>query len=178
VKTLTGKPGELMAEVIRLLQSLKDDKVYELVVREKTKRRSLDANALLWECIGKVASANRVDKWDVYLDYLRRFGRYTYIEVPEPALDYLKRQWREVEVIGETEEREWTLKDGRRTRCKSVQALCYVGSSKYSTKEFGALLDGVIADMEQMDIEPPTSGEMRRALELWEKRHGPASQGT
>ena len=74
----------------------------------------------------------------------------------------LKRQWRECEEVG-------LVKVGEQT---AVQMLCYYGSSTYDTKQFSRLLDGVISEMEEIGIETPTSEQMRRSLEQWEKVHG------
>ena len=73
----------------------------------------------------------------------------------------MKKQRRECEVIGEVDI------NGQ----KAVQMLCYFGSSTYDTKEFSRLLDGVISEMQEMGLETPTSEDMRRALEQWEKMY-------
>ena len=122
-------------------------------------KRSLDANALLWVCLGKMADALRADKWDIYLQMLKRYGKYTHICVKPNVVDAVKSQWRECEVIGEVNI------NGQ----KAVQMLCYFGSSTYDTKEFSRLLDGVISEMQEMGLETPASEDMRRALEQWEK---------
>ena len=72
----------------------------------------------------------------------------------------VKRQWREVEEIGDIKI------NGR----DAIQLLCYYGSSTYDTKQFSALLDGVISEMQEIGLEPPTSEEMRHCLEEWERR--------
>lgn len=122
-------------------------------------KRSLDANALLWLCLGRIADALRADKWDIYLQMLKRYGKYTYICVKPNVVDAVKAQWRECEEIGEVDI------NGR----KAVQMLCYFGSSTYDAKEFSRLLDGVISEMQEMKLETPASEDMRRALEQWEK---------
>ena len=121
-------------------------------------KRSLDANGLLWHCLGKLANALGTDKWKVYLLMLKRYGKFTYIVVKENAVEAMKAQWRECEVVGEI------TVNGR----KAVQMLCYFGSSTYDTKEFSVLLDGVISEMKEMGLEPPTSAEMQAALERWD----------
>ena len=125
------------------------------------KKRSLDANGLLWLCLGRIAEALRTDKWDVYLMMLKRYGKYTYICVKPNMVDAVKAQWRECEVVGNVN---INGKD-------AVQMLCYFGSSTYDTKEFSVLLDGVISEMKEMGLETPASEDMRRALEQWEKMH-------
>lgn len=133
----------------------------DIVAKKHRKKRSLDANALLWVCLGKIAVALKRDKWDVYLMMLKRYGKYTYICVKENVVDAMKLQWRECEVVGDIEI------NGK----KAVQMLCYFGSSTYDTAEFSHLLEGVISEMKEMGLETPTSEDMRRSLELWEKQH-------
>ncbi|MGD6877864.1 hypothetical protein [Bacillus infantis] len=124
-------------------------------------KRSLDANALLWVCLGQIAATLRTDKWDIYLQMLKRYGKYTYICVKPSVVDAVKTQWRECEEIGVIDI----------NGDKAVQMLCYFGSSTYNTKEFSVLLDGVISEMKEMNLPAPTSEEMRRSLEQWEKQH-------
>ena len=138
------------------------DKELNIDIKQYREGRSKDANALLWACIGEIAVALRTDKWSVYLLMLKRYGQYTYICVPPQAVDMVKRQWREVEEIGDIKI------NGR----DAVQLLCYYGSSTYDTKQFSALLDGVISEMQVIGLETPTSEEMRHCLEEWERKNG------
>lgn len=125
------------------------------------KKRSLDANALLWACIGDIANVLRADKWEIYLKLLRRYGQFTYICVKPHMVEAVKHQWRECEEVGEIDI------NGK----KAVQLLCYFGSSTYNTQEFSILLDGVKSEMQELGLTPPASEEMRRALETWEKQN-------
>ena len=144
---------------INEIAKLKECEKVAIKMTKHRNRRSLDANALLWMCLGKIAEALRADKWDVYLQMLKRYGKFTYICVKPNVVDAMKAQWRECEVVGEVNI------NGQ----KAVQMLCYFGSSTYDTKEFSVLLDGVISEMREMGIEAPASEDMRRALEQWEK---------
>ena len=155
MKTLTGKPDQLVAALMKAER----DQLFDLSPHKE--KRSKDANALLWHCIGEIAKAVRRDKWDIYLDMLRHFGQYTYVLCKPAAVDKLRQMWRETEVIGEVDV------NGQ----KSTQVLCYYGSSTYDTKQFSVLLDGVIQEMVNMDLQPPTPKELRSALEAWEKQH-------
>lgn len=140
-------------------EKLKDKQVE---VKEIRRKRTLDANALLWACIGDISKAIMADKWDIYLAMLKRYGAFTYVVVKPEAVDMVKRQWREAEVIGD-----FTV-NGQ----KAVQMLCYYGSSTYDSKQFAALLDGVISEMKEMGLTPPDRGEMKRTLEAWETKNG------
>ena len=131
----------------------------ELIVTAETFKdlRSGEANRLLWECIGKIAKFENKDKWEVYLNSLRKYGQYTYACIKPEAVEAFKENWRECEEIGELEI------NGQ----KAVQLLCYFGSSTYTTKEFAQLLDGVIQDLVDTGQDRPLSKEMKRALEQW-----------
>lgn len=143
------------------VDKLKESKL-SVKAEKYREKRSLDANALLWLCLSRIATATSppLDKWDVYLLMLKRYGKFTYICVKPSVVDAVKKQWRECEVIGDVDI------NGQ----KAVQMLCYFGSSTYDSKEFSTLLDGVISEMKEMGLETPTSKEMQRALEQWEKQ--------
>lgn len=90
---------------------------------------------------------------------LKRYGKFTYIVVRESAVEAVKRQWRESEVIGEV------VVNGQ----KAVQMLCYFGSSTYNTQEFSVLLDGVISEMQEIGLQPPLPKDVQIAMERYEK---------
>lgn len=150
---------EMLEGSIEDIANLRDGELL-LALKKWHKRRSRDANALLWACIGEIASAlPAMDKWDVYLSMLEKYGKYTYICVLPEAVEAIKAQWRECRVVGEREV------EGK----KAIEMLCYFGSSTYDAQEFSVLLDGVIAEMKDIGLPAPTSQEMRRSLELWQK---------
>ena len=144
------------------LDAIKDEGTLEIEAKKPRPNRSLNANALLWKCLGDIASALHTDKWEVYLMMLKRYGKFTYICVRPSVVDAVKAQWRECEEVGEVNV------NGQ----KAVQLLCYFGSSTYDSKEFSTLLDGVVSEMAEMGLETPMSSDMRRCLEQWEKQHG------
>lgn len=145
------------------IESLRDKRL-RIKITQDRKHRSLDANALLWHCLGQMAKAFTppLDKWEMYLEELRKYGKYSYVLMDEKAVESFKQMWRETEVVGEVDV------NGR----KAIQLLCFYGSSTYNTKEFSVLLDGVIEDMKALGLQPPIQRDIRSALEEWEKQHG------
>lgn len=141
------------------LQNLSSEEKYQITIEKPKKKRSLDANGLLWACIGEIAAELRADKWEIYLQMLKRYGKYTYIVVKENVVEAVKKQWRECEVLGEIDIH----------GSKGIQLLCYFGSSTYTSQEFSVLLDGVISEMKDIGLQPPPSKEMRNAIERLEK---------
>lgn len=132
----------------------------DVTAKKHRNRRSKNANALLWECLGRIAAELKADKWDVYLNMLKSYGEYTYVCVKPHAVEMLKRQWRECEELGPISINGQT----------AVQMLCIYGSSTYDTKQFSRLLDGVISEMEQMGMETPMPEQTRAALEVWNEQ--------
>ena len=147
------------ADSLSDLNGLKDA-LLDLKVEKHRKKRSLDANAYLWSCLNDIAIALNTDKWSVYLQMLKRYGKFTYIVVKQSAVEAMKQQWRECEVVGEI------VIGGE----KAVQMLCYFGSSTYNSKEFSDLLNGVVSEMEEMGLQPPPTREIVQALKMLERK--------
>lgn len=149
---------ETNEDIAEEFQYLSQQKKLRIKATRYTKDRSLDANKMLWACLGDMCKILNTDKWALYLHELKKWGKYTYICVKPQAVEAMKKQWRESEVLG-------TVKIGDQ---EAVQMLCYFGSSTYDTKEFSDLLDGVIQDMRELGITPPPSEDIKHSLELWE----------
>lgn len=113
--------------------------------------RSKQANSFLWACIKDIANATYGDKDAIYYDLLRHYGQYTLVRIPKDALDLLKRQWKETEVVGEV--------DGK------LDVLCYFGSHTYNSKEFARLLEGVKDMMRSAGLVPPPDERMRSIID-------------
>lgn len=139
------------------------DKDLDITITKHREKRSLDANAMLWACLGEMASALRTDNWSMYLYELERYGKFTHILVRPDMVEAVKKQWRETKVVGETE----VMDDGELK--PMVQMICFFGSSTYDTAEFSRLLDGVISDMKDLGLPAPPDGDMKRLIEEMEK---------
>jgi hypothetical protein len=121
---------------------------------------------MLWACLGDIAKVLQRDTWSLYLLMLKRYGKYTTLLLQPNAVEMMKRQWREVEEVGDT-----TIVNEDGEAQKMVYLNCYFGSSTYDSKEFSCLLDGVVNEMKDIGLEPPPSKEMQRAIENWEAVH-------
>lgn len=136
------------------------EKDLSISVKPYRKRRSRDANALLWSCIGDISAKLGADKWEIYLMLLKKYGKFTYICVKPNVVDAVRSQWRECEVIGNV----------NINGAEAVQMLCYFGSSTYDSKEFTRLLEGTIEDMKELGLSLPPSREMKEALLRWDMK--------
>jgi len=138
-------------------EKLKTCEKLRIDVKQHRNRRSLDANAYLWVLLQKMAEVLRTDKWSLYLQMLKQYGKFTYIVVKPGAVEAVKKQWRECEELGEIDV----------NGTKAVQMLCYYGSSTYDTKEMSVLIDGVVSECKDLGIDTLSPDELRIMKERW-----------
>lgn len=124
------------------LHGMKDKLI--VTIKEYRNRRSLSANAYMWELLSQIAQSIGSDKDAVYLEMLRRYGKFTYAVVRPVAAEELKRRWRTADELEEVSV------NGK----KGVQLRLYFGSSTYDTKEMCVLLDGIVSECRELGIEP------------------------
>lgn len=150
-------PAALIALVGELQQAANSGKILEVEIKIKRKRRSLNANAYLWELLGRMAAVLKSDKDSVYLMMLERYGVYTHVCVKPAAVERVKQEWRTVRELGEV-----TI-NGQ----KAVQLQCYFGSHTYNSKEFSVLLEGVLSEAAELGIETLSEADKDLMLKEW-----------
>lgn len=146
----------------------------DISFQKHRERRSNDANAMLWACLGEISAVTGRTPWDEYLNALKDHGVYVPLLVDEAAVPDLRRQWREVQQVGSRIVPDPNSDKGYKTM---LDVLCYIGSSDYNSKEFSVLLNGVIDNMRSLGLVPPPDAEMRSILEAMEKRENRANKG-
>lgn len=149
-------------DVSRGYEKLKGCSTLDITIKKHRNRRSLDANAYLWVLLQKLADVlstpgHRMDKWDVYLVELAKYGVFTHVVVKPEAVERVKAEWRAVKELGE-------VTVGHMT---GIQLQCYFGSSTYNTKEMSRLLDGVVTDCRELGIETLPPDEIERIEQEW-----------
>ena len=145
------------AETVYL--DFKDTEMSVEVTKYRNKR-SLNANGYLWKLLYEIAVVINSNKDDVYLTMLERYGVFTHIIVKPNMVDRIKAEWRTVKVLDEKQIGEQ----------KGVQMLCYFGSSSYDTKEFSALLDGVVSEAKELGIETMDDIELKTLIDEYDKQ--------
>lgn len=124
--------------------------------------RSLQANRMMWACLGELAAALRTSKDEMHDIMLRRYGTFTYmlIKPQEGVLNAFRVIWE-----GVVEDRGTLYQDGLLMR----EILLVYPSRYYDTKAFSRLLEGIIDEMHQCGLETPEEARVREALEEYEK---------
>lgn len=151
---------EMLEGNIKEVDTLRD-KELSIEAKKYFEKRSGKANRLLWACLTEIAQSQTPprDKWEIYLDYIKRQGQCTMLQIIPEALPKLQQQWRECEVVGRP------VVNGR----NMLDVLCYFGSSTYNSREFSLLLEEVIEDMKDAGLPIPTSEELQRAIKELEE---------
>lgn len=148
---------KLCQGTVEHLQELIQCEKLDISIKKYRKKRSLDANAYCWVLLQKMAEVLNTDKWTLYLRMLKEYGQFTHVVVKEDAVEAMKRQWRECEVLG-------PIKVGG---IAGVQLQCYFGSSTYDTKEMSGFIDGIVREAKGLGIDVRTPDEIEHMKEVW-----------
>ena len=83
-KSFLGKNYRaVLSELV--LFSPDDEKVYELTIKEKKKKRSLDANAYCWVLLKQLSKKLRIPPIELYKEFIRRGNAYTVVTLKTEA---------------------------------------------------------------------------------------------
>lgn len=140
-------------------KKLKDQPV-DVLIKKHRSLRSLDANAYAWLLINKIAESISppMNKQEVYLLMLRRYGQGGQISIQTSQFDSIIREFDYHKVIGRS------TANGR----EFTHADVLVGSSKYNTKEMATLIDGVVQEARDLGVDTDTPEQIARFKERWE----------
>lgn len=136
-------PSNLLSSCESLQGAVSDGKELRIQVTVNRKKRSLNANAALWELLNRMASVLHKTADEVYLDMLELYGVRDYYVIAPQALARVQAKWRLTKVISEV-------------RCQgkpALQVACFYGSHDYDTAEFSRLLDGTIYEAKKLGVD-------------------------
>lgn len=137
----------------------------EITVEIKTKRagRSLDANAYCWVLCDKIAATKGLllKKADVYKQAIRDYGVTLVMPVKKEMVKDIVR-WHEKSGLGNSCDVIGASKHEGYTNVRF-----YYGSSGYDTQQMSVLLDGIIADAQELGIQTDTPDQIARMKAEW-----------
>lgn len=156
----TYKSFQVIDEITKLKEVIAKGKELTVEIKPFRKKRSLDANGMLWAILNQMAEVLKTSKDEVYLEMLNRYGVFTHVIVKADVVEKVKREWKTVRELGEV------TVNGK----TGIQLQCYFGSSTYDSKEFSVLLEGVISEAKELGIDTITESEKNALLESWGQR--------
>ena len=126
----------------------------EYEIKPKKSLRSLDANALAWFLIDKLAAATGVPKTEVYRNAVRNVGGNSEIVcVKAEAAPQHRKIWESRGLGWQTEEDISKLPG-----CVNVKL--YYGSSTFDTRQMSRMIDNLIQDAKAVGIETRSDREL------------------
>lgn len=141
----------------------KQNRLYDVEIKQHREKRSLDANNYLWALLDKLADALHTTKEGLYLQKIREVGVFKDFRLTEDEAKTFRIAWEKLGTGWPTEQVDYTP-DGERLVIRA-----YYGSSTYSTKVMSRLLDSVIEDCKAQDIETLSERELSLLKEEWGK---------
>ncbi len=147
--------GRLMAKEKPLL----------IQIDPKRKKRSLDANALLWRLCQLIAEKiSTLTKEDVYREAIRKVGSFTPLPIKTEAVEEFRRIW-SANGVG------WVTEEIGESKLKGYTTiLAYHGSSTYNTAEMSRLLDYIIDEAKNLGIEIISEADKQLLLTEWGRK--------
>lgn len=135
-----------------------DLKDYVLILK-KHKRKSLTANAYMWQLCEKIAVKVNITKEDVYRKAVREVGTFYETTIPTGQAKSFIEAW-SANGIG------WFGEKFHSTENITILRL-YQGSSVYNGEQMKRLIDYVVDEAQNLGIEIMTPNELERLKQLW-----------
>lgn len=146
--------GELY-EAVRSIGAIDKEGDYEVIIRKKRKKRTLDQNAYAWQLIGQLARKLRRSPEEVYRELVRDMPTYEIVPVSEKAVNHWVETWK-AHGTG------WICEDmGPCKRTEGYRNIkCFYGSSTYTKEEMSRLIDLIIEECHEQGIGTMTPREI------------------
>jgi hypothetical protein len=136
----------------------------EVEIKKRSKRRSLDANAMAWMLIDKIAERTGTKKNEVYKNAIKDIGGVsTTICVIEKAAETLCKNWEKKGMGWQAE-----MFDSKLEGCKNV--ILWYGSSTYDAKQMRDLINNLIQDAEALGIPTISDDDKKKILINWQQK--------
>lgn len=161
---LTFQKGENQA-VARLFESIgtiDPQKEYEVSIRPKKRRRSLDCNAYFWVLVGKLGEKLKKPDNEIYRRLIQDNGVFEIVPIREDAVKKWIEHW-------EHKGTGWVCED--MGKCRKTPGYhnikSYFGSSTYTQEEMSRLIDSVVDECKAQGIETLTPDELAKMKSMW-----------
>jgi len=138
---------------------IQDGKEITIEVKEKHKKRSLNANAYFWALVNKMAVVLNSTDMDIYKDLVHKYGVCTTLMVTEEAKGAFKIAWESGK-----DSSGWFVEDLGHGVIRAFQ-----GTSTYNTKQMSRIIDGLVEECKEQGIETMTPDELEHLKNTWRK---------
>lgn len=151
ILTLTSKER---IEILKEYEQLKDDDV-NVEIKKYRQKRSTNANAYCWTLINQLGNVLNMNKEEVYLMMLKRYGQCEMVSIKSEI--NINGYFKYYDIAGST------ILNGK----EFTHYRIYKGSSEYDTKEMAILIDGIVQECKEQNIETMTPQELEQLKQAW-----------
>lgn len=160
---LVGTKTKLMSLVMSALLNLKEDKTYELEVKQCLVKRTPKANAYCWELMTKIAEVLNTSKEEVYEEMLASYGANLTDKNGEIITISTKQEVKSNEDLHIAFIGSSYLNDKKFYHYRLIK-----GSSRYNSKEMFIFIEGIKSECDNLGIETRPIEEIRNLCEALE----------
>nr|DAZ31838.1 MAG TPA: NinB protein [Caudoviricetes sp.] len=136
-----------------------DNKPYIISIDRQKRKRSLNANAYMWQMCQKIAEKVGATKETVYRKNIREVGSFETVELISAGAARFIRRW-QANGLG------W-IAEPLSERNGYTTIIAYYGSSSYSTAEMSRLVEAVVEEAKGLGVETMTPLELDRLKAAW-----------
>lgn len=138
----------------------KQNRLYDLEIKQHREKRSLDANAYYWKLCGDLARAVNDTTDNIYRRHIQDISNYDTLCMVTEAVPDFERRWKSGHLGRLIETRESKIPG-----CTTV--LAYYGSSDFDTREMSQLIDNCIQDCQAVGVETFPLDKLELLKEEW-----------
>ena len=152
-------------DIVDALQDIRLGEEYDMTVKKRHGKRSLNANSYHWVLCEKMAKKLHVSKYEVHnqlmvdygTDWLDEGGKHIYVMMKDDG-SYLRSETMHYRPTDAVEDRKGT---------QYRWFILLIPSHLMDTVQMSALIDGTVADAKEMGIDVRTPDEIERMKQLW-----------
>lgn len=144
-------------DTLNAMQS--DDKAYIITIEKQKRKRSLNANAYMWQLCHKIAEKVGATKEAVYRKNIREVGSFETVELISAGAARFIRSW-QANGLG------W-IAEPLSERNGYTTIIAYYGSSSYTTAEMSRLIEAVVEEAKGLGVETMTPAELAGLKAAW-----------
>lgn len=153
-------------DIVDALQDIRLGEEYDMTVKKRHGKRSLNANNYHWVLCEKMAKKLHVSKYEVHnqlmvdygTDWLDEGGKHIYVMMKDNG-SYLRSETMHYRPTDAVEDRNGT---------QYRWFILLMPSHLMDTAQMSALIDGTVADAKEMGIDVRTPDEIERMKQLWD----------
>ena len=160
----------LLPRILEFVNSINDDKDYELEIKQKRDIRSLNANNYSWTLTDKLAdklivAGVKLSKEECHAEMIFRYGQVMVDENGEQVVYSTSQEVNMPEFFPYAKQIGESFLNGKVFKHYRI----YRGSRSYNSKEFSIFLAGIVEECREQGIETMTPAEMALMMENYKE---------